>query len=1196
MLKLGLVGLLLLCVWAFLLALSLPLWIALVVTGLTVCALAGRLAFERVRSRRASREIERALARQAADFEKRARPDQQAEVRALAMQFEQALQTLRSSKLAQGRGGALYALPWYVIIGPPGAGKSTAIRQSGLQFPLQSSRTSVRGIGGTRNCDWWLTNEAVLLDTAGRYAIEEDDRDEWLSFLDLLRRARPRRPLNGLIVTVSISELALADDHAMGELSERVRARIDEVMARLEARLPVYVLLTKADLLPGFTDTFEELRKSEREQVFGFTLPLLAERPLAELLDEQWTRLVQVSERRSLFRLADARGVDARRAVYEFPQQLESLRGRATAFVTQTFVDNVYREAPLVRGVYLTSGMQEGSPLDRVTAAMAAAFGLPADDSAALPRSDTKSYFLADLFRTVMFADRDLAVRSARAERRLQLARKGAGGALVVLGTLFAALVTRAYVFNRDAIRDAQGDLATAMDHRVEVGGRPIPLRALEPIRTRLSELQHWSELGAPWRLRVGLYQGELLLPPLRAFYTNTLRAVLVQPLVERMERGIAQLIQRRAPTQQAPTVRDHAWLYTQLRAYLLLTQPKQSGEPALTPPLARWLGDELVEAWISHAGKGASPDERRAMADHVAAYLNLLVSDPKLGFARSTELVEGAREFLARVPMVKLAVDRLVAEVDTRGLDLTLAHMLGGSGLPLSASGQVRGAFTRRAWDEHVRPLFDRLPPDLLGDPWVLAKAGLDEPTERSRACAIRSEYFGRFVAEWRAFVGTLRVEEPNDSGRAVVVLQDLTRGQPPPLERVMRAVAYNARLSDGTDGAVPHQVAELGVLEKLQQRVRDLPAAELLEARDPCVEDGHLTAQSVRRGLEGFFSFGGSGDEPQPGAAPPLTSAQMYQEQLIYLRDALQAYQEDPTHADTLLTHLANARTRVRGLIAAQEVGWRPRFDALLWPPVNGSSVSSTSNMAGEKGEQWCSSVALPFARTLRDRYPFAPHGQDAALADVADFYRPGSGILWGFYESSLKRDVVRNGATFSLREGAGVGAMYTPALVRFLDRAAFLSSVLFPPRAEAPRVDFEVRVRPSPGIAQVLFSIDGQLVDFHNGPERWHAVTWPGQGAKHEASLRVRGANVDETLVQEGEWGLFRLLDKGTITADPSERLFTARWRLRTQNDVTVDIRPARLDNPFVGRHAYLAAFRGEGTLAPAAIALRGKACER
>ena len=113
---------------------------------------------------------------------------------------------------------ALYYLPWYTIIGPPGAGKSTALRNSGLRFPhLSDSGGGVKGLGGTRNCDWWLTNQAVVLDTAGRWATQEEDHDEWIAFLNMVKKHRPRKPLNGLITAISIGDI--------------VKNRIDELQA-----------------------------------------------------------------------------------------------------------------------------------------------------------------------------------------------------------------------------------------------------------------------------------------------------------------------------------------------------------------------------------------------------------------------------------------------------------------------------------------------------------------------------------------------------------------------------------------------------------------------------------------------------------------------------------------------------------------------------------------------------------------------------------------------------------------------------------------------------------------------------------------------------------------------------------------------------------------------------------------------------
>ncbi|MBS0554330.1 MAG: type VI secretion system membrane subunit TssM, partial [Proteobacteria bacterium] len=314
------------------------------------------------------------------------------EVATLNKRFEEAIAVLKKVRLsASGKKPGigdlvalsgrqyLYQLPWYIFIGAPGSGKTTALINSGLQFPLADKfgTASIRGVGGTRNCDWWFTDEAVLLDTAGRYTTQESDREvdsaAWQGFLQLLKQSRPRRPINGVLLTVSVADLLQQSSAERDAQADAVRARLQELHERFQIRFPIYVLVTKADLLAGFTEFFTDLGKEERAQIWGTTFaydPDSKVMPLAAF-GAEFDQLEQRLLDRLPARLQAERDPARCAQIFAFPQQLGTLRPMLNAFLERVFAASRYEEAPLIRGVYFTSGTQEGSPIDRVIGALA---------------------------------------------------------------------------------------------------------------------------------------------------------------------------------------------------------------------------------------------------------------------------------------------------------------------------------------------------------------------------------------------------------------------------------------------------------------------------------------------------------------------------------------------------------------------------------------------------------------------------------------------------------------------------------------------------------------------------------------------------------------------------------------------------------------------------------------------------------
>jgi type VI secretion system protein ImpL len=261
------------------------------------------------------------------------------EVALLGGRLREALHALKRARLGGRSGRYLYQLPWYLFIGPPGAGKTTALTNCGLRFPLADTfgPGAMRGVGGTRNCDWWFTDQAVMIDTAGRYTTQDSDARVdgagWLGFLRLLKQHRRRQPLNGVVVAIGLSDLAALDDDARHAHARTIRRRVRELHDQLGVRVPIYAVFTKTDLIAGFVEFFDNLGKEEREQVWGMTFPLDEASPgaadeagaVAQFGPEFDRLLIRLNDR-MLERVHREPDVERRRLIYGFPQQMASWR------------------------------------------------------------------------------------------------------------------------------------------------------------------------------------------------------------------------------------------------------------------------------------------------------------------------------------------------------------------------------------------------------------------------------------------------------------------------------------------------------------------------------------------------------------------------------------------------------------------------------------------------------------------------------------------------------------------------------------------------------------------------------------------------------------------------------------------------------------------------------------------------------
>ncbi|MCC6661569.1 MAG: hypothetical protein IT437_11865 [Phycisphaerales bacterium] len=405
--------------------------------------LVGYRALLKALARRKSAPMEKAIASNSGAPLGVSDPARRASLDSMRKSFETGVEKFRAA------GKNLYALPWYALVGESGSGKTEAIRHCNVGFP-PGLQDQLQGVGGTINMNWWFTNEAIILDTAGRLMFEEVEpgsTSEWQEFLKLLKKNRPNCPINGMLLVIPAESLIRDTADQLEKKGGKIAQQLDNIQRALGVRFPVFVVITKCDLINGFREFFDTIKDPTlQHQILGWSNPADLDTPFNPELVEQHLRTVQHRLRRRRLGLlldpvhtedASARRADQVDALFDFPEAIMKIAPRLRRYLEMIFVAGTWSAKPLfLRGIYFTSSMREGSALD---ADLAEALGRPVES---LPEGRIwerdRAFFLRDLFKEKVFKEKGLVTRASNTrqqqrKRRAVLMGTAAGGLLLVL-------------------------------------------------------------------------------------------------------------------------------------------------------------------------------------------------------------------------------------------------------------------------------------------------------------------------------------------------------------------------------------------------------------------------------------------------------------------------------------------------------------------------------------------------------------------------------------------------------------------------------------------------------------------------------------------------------------------------------------------------------------------------------------------
>jgi type VI secretion system protein ImpL len=1087
---------------------------------------------KRLRARRASDKLVAAVVKQSHVEE---RPS--AEVVQLRERFEEAVATLK-----QKRRGAqtLYELPWYVIIGAPGSGKTTALVNSGLHFPLEqrTGSAALRGIGGTRNCDWLFTDEAVFLDTAGRYTTQDSDAAgdgaAWCEFLALLRKYRKRRPVNGVILAISAEDLIVQGHTGREAHVMAARRRLNELNRELRIQLPVYLMVTKCDLVAGFTEYFADLPREGRAQVWGMTFPYdqTAKGEAAPAFPTEFDALIARLQARAFARVEEDRDVRRRTKLFAFPQQMAALRNPLAEFVSGVFSSTRFEQQVLLRGVYFTSGTQEGTPIDRLLGAMGRQFAV-APDAVAPPMGRGKAYFIERFLKDVLLPESGIAGLNRRVEMQKAAAQLGAYAATTLAAVLAVVVLSVSYRRNQGYIAEVASDVAGLRQVSAAGGGvleRLLP--RLDAVRTVMDSANRYSD-DLPWAMRWGLYQGGSLGNAARDAYMRELDGALLPEVATRIKARLAQYVP------------EPEKLYEYLKAYLMLGHPEHLDKAQLG-----FIADLEWQSLDTLAGSEAGS----ALSRHFNA---LLVYEDRLRpIALDDTLVAQARSTIRQASIPRLIYRQLrlsYAGDSARALRLDLAAGIGAdrvlrrrSGVPLSQP--VLSLYTPAVFREVTGRGTAEIVRQFAADQWVWGDAGVPPVSSTKLAADVVDVYEKDYIAAWDRIVKDI---EPMPLGSLANTKDALAILAAPtsPLRGLLKTIDEHTFLVKPPEATEQ----EKGLKVRLKDVFRSGKEALGL-AVVPAGTQITTHFNAIHQLVNG-----------EPGSAPidgVLEKVRQIQQKLAPVGNAVG--NTDPLDAATV-----NSIGELVTSLKRDATALPPSVAAVVTAVANGTAAVTRKGVSGTLHNRYGQNVLRECAAITGDRYPFvAGSSADVPLADFGRLFGYG-GVFDTFFKEELEPLVDTTRTPWVWRtdaSGASVGP--SMAMLRQFETAQRIRETFFRPGSQDPELRF--RVTPSDLDASAIrfvLEIDGQRVDYRHGPERTSPVTWPGPSPGVAAASFEDRSAARPNLVFEGPWAWFRLMDAARV-----QRETDVRYVLHLQlggHQARVRLEAASIRNPYASR---------------------------
>ncbi|MDR2386091.1 MAG: type VI secretion system membrane subunit TssM [Deltaproteobacteria bacterium] len=1027
--------------------------------------------------------------------------------------IKETVRTIERSSYFGPESRSRYSLPWYLVIGASNSGKTLALLNSGQKFPInEQADRNLYKLKATAQPEVLFGNQAIYIDTPGAYLEKSSGDNGQSAFSDLLKalyKARPARPINGVMVTLSLRDLMLEDQSLYEHLARLTRDRLTEVLKSLKTQVPVYLLLTKSDALPGFFTFFSGLSRSEREQIFGFhNLKGSMEpgRVRAEVAD-----LLKTLNSQVFTKMHHERDLASRGDIINFPRELEKLSAKLEDFISEAFGPSRYHKPVMFRGFFFTCSLSSQKALEAADHNGQWSFQTGYQPAVG---EYAKGFFLSRLFSQAIIPEAGLALDDRKKWAGFRFSQKAVKMAIFAL--MVAAGFLLALSFNNNYSKLQRLDLfnseiLTKIGQNKSPEGAKYVLPELKAFESALRVFKPAQDSKLKYGL--GLYQG------------HQARKVLGQAYKADLNQRFLSLIRSDAAQQVENSLGNIGELKKNLRAYLMLCQPERLD--------GAYLQTWAQERWSrQYQGQSEAQNELQGQLLALISY-GLEASQPDYA------LLERARQAMFQLPLAELAYDQVKDEAVNSGrAPFTFQRALGESLSPFEGDDfPIPFLYTRAGFEEYLLKRCPELIKELTSDSWVFGLNNQETGLSLSQLDLARiqgevnSLYYRDYIEYWSQALKALSLAQPQNLAEAAQKANQLSSG-PSPAVLVLRELRYNAHLMVPQAPPPTSQAAAAAEADGQpagQAAPESPPAAG---SPDPAQAGPEAQPQGEALAVKAYFSQFEALLTAEGLAGPSLAAANEAMSAAAGFFERLTS-SDDPRQAafGALLKISEDQDDTLRRLNAA--AGKLPPEIGSWYTVILEGGLDRLCYLAAVNIDSLYKTEVLEyFEASLRDYYPFNPRsGSDANLNDFAEFFRAG-GLVDSFQSAYLKPFLNPSG---QLKTIMGKSLPLKAKAVAQLNRAALVREAFFAGGANPSLSYFIEPSTMDESLKVTTLSHDNKTVSYWHGPIQGSSFSWPGGGPASVVFEDLQG--VSQRRESRGLFSIFRLFQGGTLVRGQS-----------------------------------------------------------